>query len=77
MSKMVENAKNYIVASMIELLELKEDRKQLIKGLEWKGKCIVSNKEVQNLNDVIESLETSKEMAMQYIRNASKEEQPN
>lgn len=76
MKKMLEIAKNDVVAYAIELDELKEERKQLVRELKRKGECIIANKEMQSLNDYIEGVETSIEMAMRFIRNESKEEQP-
>lgn len=73
MNKMVEMAKNDVAMYAVELEELREHRKELIEELELKGECLVVNKEMQNLNDDIEGVEASIEMAMQYIRNV---EQP-
>lgn len=73
MKKMLEIAKNDVVAYAIELDELKEERKQLVRELKRKGECIIANKEMQSLNDYIEGVETSIEMVMRFIRNESKE----
>ena len=74
--QMMKIAENDVVAYAIQKAELEEERKQLFYELKSKGECIVSNKEMQELNSLIEDCEASIEMAMQYIRNASKEEQP-
>lgn len=75
--QMLEMAGNDVTVYANELVELRRERKELVQELVLKGECDISNKEVRNLDDLIESVETTIEMAMQYIRNATKEEQPN
>lgn len=75
--QMLEMAGNDVTVYANELVELRRERKELVQELVLKGECEISNKEVRNLDDMIESVETTIEMAMQYIRNATKEEQPN
>lgn len=75
--QMLEMAGNDVTVYANELVELRRERKELVQELVLNGECEISNKEVRNLDDLIESVETTIEMAMQYIRNATKEEQPN
>ena len=76
MNKMIEMAKNDIKVYASELAELREHRKELIEELELDGKCLVANKELQNLDDIIEVVEGTIEMAMQYLENTEKTGQP-
>ena len=77
MNKMLEMSGNDVTVYANELIELRKQRKALVKELVLNGECEVSNKEVQNLDELIEDAETALEMAMQTLRNASKTEQPN
>ena len=72
MMKMAANdAKEYAN----ELYGLKKEREQLVKELALKGECDISNKQVQNLDDVIEEAKTALEMAVQTFKSYYDEDQ--
>lgn len=65
MNKMAKMAAQDVETYADELVDLVKEREQLKKELASKGESIVSNREVQNLNDVIEEVRTALEMAYQ------------